>query len=68
MITTIPEAKSFRLANFTQIASNIINADMKNLIDRHELYIRLRDLSSFHAEVFNVSLKELKRRSRELTK
>jgi hypothetical protein len=39
---------------------------MKALLERHELYCRLRGISKFHEEVFQVSLKEIKRRTKNL--
>jgi hypothetical protein len=66
MITTLPEANSFRLAQFTALAYEIIHSEMKALLERHELYCRLRGISKFHEEVFQVSLKEIKRRTKNL--
>lgn len=62
MITSPAEASAFRIANLTQLAGEIIHSEIKGLLERHELYCRLRGISRFHEEVFQVSLKEIKRR------
>jgi len=48
----------------TQLAGEIIHSDMVTLLNKHEMYIRLRDISRIHEEAFQVSLKELKRRAK----
>lgn len=58
MSEALPDTKVF----LTQTACEIIRADMKEFIEKHDLLCRLRGISIFHEEAFQVSLKEINRR------
>lgn len=64
MTAILPALTMIESSDITQLARDLMAGETCELMDKHELYGRLRTVSRYHEECFQLADEEVKRRNK----